>query len=164
MSIQNRKGNEYGMNKQVGQKVSRRRNVFERRGEECQRENWRNLSGNSFVSMINSPRTKSKLTNGMLQSFSRDSLQNRQTPPRTQREKIDEISWQMIDQVKAFERQYTTTNSDLTTRSTSAATCLKSFDARNARLEHEKLRDPNNVNRRRHSTNWTKARGKCGRS
>jgi len=41
----------------------------------------------------------------------------------TQREKIDEISWQMIDQVKAFERQYTTTNSDLTTIST-AATCL----------------------------------------
>jgi hypothetical protein len=33
----------------------------------------------------------------------------------------------MIDQVKAFERQYTTTNSDLTTIST-AATCLKSFD------------------------------------
>jgi hypothetical protein len=57
----------------------------------------------------------------------------------------------MIDQLKAFERQYTTTNSDLTTTITAAAaTCLKSFDARNARLEHEKLRDPNNVNRRRH--------------
>jgi hypothetical protein len=51
-------------------------------------------------------RTKSKLTFGMLQSFSRDSLQNRQTSPRTQREKIDEISLQMNDQVKAFERQY----------------------------------------------------------
>ncbi len=43
----------------------------------------------------------------MLQSFSRDLLQNLQTSPRTQREKIDEISLQMIDQVKAFERQYT---------------------------------------------------------
>jgi hypothetical protein len=54
------------------------------------------------------------------------------------KEKIDEISLQMIDQVKAFERQYTTTNSDLTTKTT----CLKSFDEEMQNL-NEKLRDPN---------------------
>ena len=70
----------------------------------------------------------------------------------TQRETLTKSLCKMIDQVKAFERQYTTTNNDnLTT--TAATTCLKSFDARNTRLENEKLRDPNNVNRRRHSTN-----------
>jgi hypothetical protein len=37
---------------------------------------------------------------------------------------IDEISLQMIDQVKAFERQYTTTNSDLTITA-AATTCFK---------------------------------------
>ncbi len=64
--------------------------------------------------------------------------------------KIDEISWQMIDQVKAFERQYTTTNSDvLTTISTATTTCLKSFDARNARLERETTRSQHS-NRRHH--------------
>ena len=42
-------------------------------------------------------------------------------------------SLQMIDQVKAFERQYTTTNSDLTTIST-ATTCLKSFDEESSTL------------------------------
>ena len=68
----------------------------------------------------------------------------------TQRETLTKSLCKMIDQVKAFERQYTTTNSDLTTITAAATTCLKSFDARNARLEHEKLRDPNNVNRRHH--------------
>ena len=53
------------------------------------------------------------------------------------KEKIDEISLQMIDQVKAFERQYTT-NNDLTT----TAACLKSFDQEMQDLS-EKLRDPN---------------------
>ena len=42
-------------------------------------------------------------------------------------------SLQMIDQVKAFERQYTTTNSYLTTIST-ATTCLKSFDEESSTL------------------------------
>ena len=42
--------------------------------------------------------------------------------------KLTKSLCKMIDQVKAFERQYTTTNSDLTTTIKAAATCLKSFD------------------------------------
>ncbi len=98
--------------------------------------------------MINSHRKKSKLTLECCNHFQEIRFKiDKHRLTLTQREKIDEISWQMIDQVKAFERQYTTTNSDLATISSAARTCLESFDARNARLEHEKLRDPNNVNR-----------------
>jgi hypothetical protein len=61
------------MNKQVGPKKFLDDEMYLSEEEKSVKEKIEeSLSGNSFVSMINSPRTKSKLTNGMLQSFSRD--------------------------------------------------------------------------------------------
>ncbi len=91
--------------------------ISSRRGEECQRENWR-ISLREFFRLHDqfTPRTKSKLTNGMLQSFSRDSLQNRQTPPWTQRETLTKSLCKMIDQVKMVTRHSLTIYQSKTNR------------------------------------------------
>ncbi len=133
------KGNKYGMNKLAPKIFSTTKCIWAKRRRVSKRI-LKNLSGNSFVVMINSHRTKSKSTNGMLQSFSRDSLQNRQTSPRTQRENWRNLFAKWLTKSKRSRDNIATTNSDFTTITAAATTCFKIVRWRNARLERETTR------------------------
>jgi hypothetical protein len=78
------KGNEYGMNKLAKKFLDDEMYLSEE--EKSVKEKIEEIyQGILSSSCSTHPETKSKLTNGMLQSFPRDSLQNRQTPRPTQR-------------------------------------------------------------------------------
>ncbi len=109
--------------------------IWAKRRRVSKRKFTKSLSENSFVFMINShPEQNQNWPMECCNHF--QEIRCKIDKHREEfKEKIDEISWQMIDQLKAFKRQYTTTNSDLTTISTPATTCFKIVRWRNARLE-----------------------------